>query len=54
LAASGDTVFVFVALDNLLKCAAGQAVQDMNLKFGFGERTRLVLPREQSIVWSAC
>lgn len=43
-AASGDTVIVFVALDNLVKGAAGQAVQNMNLMFGIGERTGLVLP----------
>ncbi|MFY9558153.1 MAG: N-acetyl-gamma-glutamyl-phosphate reductase [Blastocatellia bacterium] len=43
-AASGDTVIVFVALDNLVKGAAGQAVQNMNLMFGMEERTGLVLP----------
>jgi N-acetyl-gamma-glutamyl-phosphate reductase len=43
-AASGDTVIVFVALDNLVKGAAGQAVQNMNLMFGIEERTGLVLP----------
>lgn len=42
-AASGDTVIVFVALDNLVKGAAGQAVQNMNLMFGIEERTGLVL-----------
>jgi len=42
-AASGDTVIVFVAIDNLVKGAAGQAVQNMNLMFGIGERTGLVL-----------
>jgi N-acetyl-gamma-glutamyl-phosphate reductase len=42
-AASGDTVIVFVALDNLVKGAAGQAVQNMNLMFGLEERTGLVL-----------
>ena len=44
LAASGDTAIVFVALDNLVKGAAGQAVQNMNLMFGIEERTGLVLP----------
>jgi len=43
-AASGDTVIVFVALDNLVKGAAGQAVQNMNLMFEIEERTGLVLP----------
>jgi N-acetyl-gamma-glutamyl-phosphate reductase len=31
---SGDTVVVFAALDNLVKGASGQAVQNMNLMFG--------------------
>ena len=43
-AASADTVIVFVALDNLVKGAAGQAVQNMNLMFGIEEREGLVLP----------
>jgi N-acetyl-gamma-glutamyl-phosphate/LysW-gamma-L-alpha-aminoadipyl-6-phosphate reductase len=43
-AASGDTVIVFVALDNLVKGAAGQAVQNMNLMFGIEEREGLALP----------
>lgn len=43
-AASEDTVIVFVAIDNLVKGAAGQAVQNMNLMFGIEERTGLVLP----------
>jgi len=43
-AASGDTVIVFVALDNLVKGAAGQAVQNMNLMSGIEERMGLVLP----------
>jgi LysW-gamma-L-alpha-aminoadipyl-6-phosphate/LysW-L-glutamyl-5-phosphate reductase len=43
-AASGDTIIVFVAIDNLVKGAAGQAVQNMNLMFGLEERTGLVLP----------
>jgi N-acetyl-gamma-glutamyl-phosphate reductase len=44
LAASGDTAIVFVAIDNLVKGAAGQAVQNMNLMFGIEEQTGLVLP----------
>ncbi len=43
-AAQGDTVIVFVALDNLVKGAAGQAVQNMNLMFGIEEKTGLVIP----------
>jgi N-acetyl-gamma-glutamyl-phosphate reductase len=43
-ATSADTVIVFVALDNLVKGAAGQAVQNMNLMAGIEERTGLVLP----------
>jgi N-acetyl-gamma-glutamyl-phosphate reductase len=43
-AAQGDTVMVFVALDNLVKGAAGQAVQNMNVMFGLDERTGLVMP----------
>ncbi|HJQ22888.1 MAG TPA: N-acetyl-gamma-glutamyl-phosphate reductase [Blastocatellia bacterium] len=42
-AAQDDTVIVFVALDNLVKGAAGQAVQNMNLMFGIPERTGLML-----------
>ena len=42
-AAQDDTVIVFVAIDNLVKGAAGQAVQNMNLMFGIEERTGLVL-----------
>jgi N-acetyl-gamma-glutamyl-phosphate/LysW-gamma-L-alpha-aminoadipyl-6-phosphate reductase len=42
-AASGDTVIVLVAIDNLVKGAAGQAVQNMNLMFGLEERAGLVL-----------
>src|SRR5262249_6858850 len=43
-AAQGDTIVVFVALDNLVKGAAGQAVQNMNLMFGLNERTGLLMP----------
>jgi N-acetyl-gamma-glutamyl-phosphate reductase common form len=43
-AASGDTIIVFVAIDNLVKGAAGQAVQNMNLMFGIEERTGLIIP----------
>lgn len=42
--ASGKTVAVFSALDNLVKGAAGQAVQNMNLMFGIEETTGLLFP----------
>jgi N-acetyl-gamma-glutamyl-phosphate reductase common form len=42
-AARGHQVVVFSALDNLVKGAAGQAVQNMNLMFGLDERTGLML-----------
>jgi len=38
---SGTQIVVFSALDNLVKGAAGQAVQNMNLMFGFDETTGL-------------
>lgn len=39
---NGDTVVVLVVQDNLLKGAAGQAVQCMNLMFGLEETTGLM------------
>ena len=41
-AARGKQVVVFSAIDNLVKGAAGQAVQNMNLMFGLEEKTGLV------------
>jgi len=41
---SGKQIVVFSAIDNLVKGAAGQAVQNMNLMFGLDERTGLVFP----------
>ncbi|MGB0166401.1 MAG: N-acetyl-gamma-glutamyl-phosphate reductase, partial [Luteibaculum sp.] len=38
-----DQVLVSCAIDNLLKGASGQAVQNMNLMFGFAENTGLKL-----------
>lgn len=35
----GDTVVVLSVIDNLVKGAAGQAVQNMNVMFGLGEAT---------------
>jgi N-acetyl-gamma-glutamyl-phosphate reductase len=40
--ARGRSAVVFAALDNLVKGAAGQAIQNMNLMFGFDERTGLM------------
>lgn len=42
-AVRGKQVVVFSALDNLVKGAAGQAVQNMNLMYGLDERTGLML-----------
>lgn len=42
-AVSGKNMVVFSALDNLVKGAAGQAVQNMNLMFGFDEKEGLLL-----------
>lgn len=39
----GDTLVVHSVIDNLLKGASGQAVQNMNLMFGFDEGTGLQL-----------
>lgn len=40
---SDDTVVVLSVIDNLVKGAAGQAVQNMNIMFGFEETTGLKL-----------
>ena len=40
----GDTVVVLVVIDNLVKGAAGQALQNMNLLFGLAETTGLAQP----------
>jgi len=40
--ATGDTLIVVSALDNLLKGAASQAVQNLNLMFGFEETAGLL------------
>ncbi len=37
----GDTVVILSVIDNLVKGAAGQAVQNMNIMFGFDERAGL-------------
>lgn len=43
-AARGRQLVVFSAIDNLVKGASGQAVQNMNLMFGLDEKTGLMLP----------
>jgi len=43
-AVRGKQIVVFSAIDNLVKGAAGQAVQNMNLMFGLDEKTGLMLP----------
>jgi N-acetyl-gamma-glutamyl-phosphate reductase len=40
---AGDTVVVLAAEDNLVKGAAGQAVQNLNIMFGLSETTGLAL-----------
>jgi N-acetyl-gamma-glutamyl-phosphate reductase len=40
-AVDGDELALFVAIDNLGKGAAGQAVQNMNLMFGLSETSGL-------------
>ncbi len=42
-AVRGNQLVIFSALDNLVKGAAGQAVQNMNLMFGLDEKTGLML-----------
>jgi N-acetyl-gamma-glutamyl-phosphate reductase len=37
----GDTLVVLSVIDNLVKGAAGQAVQNMNIMFGLPETTAL-------------
>lgn len=39
---NGDQLIIFVAQDNLVKGASGQAVQNMNLMFGLAETTGLM------------
>ena len=43
----GNTLlYLFSALDNLLKGASGQAVQDFNIRFGFNPASGLPLRGE--------
>lgn len=39
---NGKQIVIFSAIDNLVKGAAGQAVQNMNIMFGLDERTGLI------------
>lgn len=41
---SGKMIAVFSALDNLVKGAAGQAIQNMNIMYGLDEATGLLFP----------
>ena len=43
-AVRGKQIVVFSTIDNLVKGAAGQAVQNMNLMFGLDEKIGLLLP----------
>ena len=43
-AVRGKQIVIFSAIDNLVKGAAGQAVQNMNLMFGLDEKIGLMLP----------
>ncbi len=45
LAPGGKRVVVVATLDNLLKGAATQAMQNLNLAFGFGELTSIPVPQ---------
>lgn len=42
----GDTLLLFSCIDNLMKGASGQAVQNMNIRFGFDETDGLPLHGE--------
>jgi N-acetyl-gamma-glutamyl-phosphate reductase len=41
---NGNTVVVLSVIDNLVKGASGQAIQNLNLMFGFDENTGLTAP----------
>lgn len=44
VAPDGRTLIVLSVIDNLVKGAAGQAIQNLNLMFGFAEATALTAP----------
>jgi N-acetyl-gamma-glutamyl-phosphate reductase len=48
----GKQVVVFSAIDNLVKGAAGQAVQNMNLMFGLNEKNWLIYSWNKPIIFS--
>jgi N-acetyl-gamma-glutamyl-phosphate reductase len=50
---SGKQVVVFSAIDNLVKGAAGQAVQNMNLMFGLDEKNGPGIRGQQSLKGTA-
>ena len=37
-----NKIVIFSAIDNLIKGASGQAIQNMNLSYGFKEKTGLI------------
>ncbi len=41
---NGNKVVVLAAEDNLVKGASGQAIQNMNIMFGFSEKAGLLAP----------
>jgi N-acetyl-gamma-glutamyl-phosphate reductase len=47
LRSGSDTLVVLAVIDNLLKGAAGQAIQNMNIMFGFAETTGL----DEAALW---
>ena len=44
--AEGNTLLLFSVIDNLVKGASGQAVQNMNIRFGFDETAGISLQGE--------
>ncbi|MDR0540565.1 MAG: N-acetyl-gamma-glutamyl-phosphate reductase [Spirochaetaceae bacterium] len=44
IAQTGQTLIVTSAIDNMVKGAAGQAIQNMNIIFGFDEKAGLSMP----------
>ena len=42
IALDNDRIIIISAIDNLIKGASGQAVQNMNIMYGFHETTGLI------------
>jgi N-acetyl-gamma-glutamyl-phosphate reductase len=42
ISADGKTIIVFSAIDNLIKGASGQAIQNLNILYGFKETEGLL------------